>query len=308
MVPGAAVDSALSSTSPASNAGVAAARFPAAVFGSPLQEASTLTRTQPPTQSRRERRAAARLEPRQPRTRARRPAPRPAWQSPLAIVTFVAVVVGAVIIFFGLPKNEPPGELIVPAMAYTDELTNGEVVGSPDAPVVMEVYSDFQCPACKLFVTDQLSGLVNEFVKPGLLRIEARDVAFLTRGSDESLRLAVGAACAAEQDRYWQFHDIAFYNQGRENQGDHDAAFIARVADAAGVDRAAWDTCIARSDVAAEIQSQTNGATSAGISSTPTLVVNGERFVGVQQYSVLAERIRALAASPSPAASEAPAQ
>jgi len=267
-----------------------------------------LTRPQPPNSSRRERRAAARLEPRQPRGRARRPADRSPWQSPLAIVTVVAVLVAAVIILFGVPRDQPRGELLIPAMPYTADLTDGDVVGSPDAPVVIELYSDFQCPACKQFVTNQLAGLVNDYAKPGILRIEARDIVILDAGgSEESLRLAVGGACAAEQDRYWQYHDIVFYNQGRENRGDHDAAFIASVADAAGVDRAAWDACIARDDVAAAIRNQTSNALSSGIGSTPTLIVNGEKIVGVPQYADLVAKIEALVASPSPDASAGPA-
>jgi protein-disulfide isomerase len=266
-----------------------------------------VTRSQNPPPSRRDRRAAARLEPRQPRARSRRSSARPTWQSPLAIVTVVAVLVGAVIILFGLPKNEPPGELVIPAMAYTDEITDGETLGSADAPVVMQVYSDFQCPACKIFVTNQLAGLVNDFVKPGILRIEAKDLAFIDRnGSEESLRLTIGAACAAEQDRYWQFHDIAFYNQGRENMGDHDAAFIAQVADAAGVDRTRWDDCISRDDLVATVRSQTSEAVAAGIGYTPTLIVNGEKQVGVPQYSDLVATIQELAGSPSPPASASP--
>lgn len=265
-----------------------------------------MTRSQNPPSSRRERRAAARLEPRGPRARARGPQQRPAWQSPLAIITVVAVLVGLVVVLFGLPKDEPPGELVVPAMPYTAELTDGEAVGPADAPVVMEIYSDFQCPACRTFVVNQLAGLVNEFVRPGILRIEARDIVIIDDAdSGESLRLAVGAACAGEQDRYWQFHDIVFANQGRENRGDHDAAFIAQVADLAGVDRAAWDACIARDDLADEIRSRTSSSRAAGIVSTPTLLVNGEKLVGVQPYADLAARIQALA-SPTPAASPTP--
>ena len=43
----------------------------------------------------------------------------------------------------------------------------------------MQLYSDFQCPACKLFVTSQLARLLTDFVVPGTLRIEAQDIAFL---------------------------------------------------------------------------------------------------------------------------------
>jgi protein-disulfide isomerase len=170
--------------------------------------------------------------------------------------------------------------------------------------VVIQLYSDFQCPACKLFVTTQLHRLIDEFVTPGAARIEAMDIAFLGRGQpDESLELAAGAACATEQDRYWQYHDLVFWNQGRENHGDHSPAFIGRVADAAGIDRAEWDACVARNDVRGPITSRTQAAMGNGVSSTPTLIVNGQALVGVPSYEQLAGLIRSLAGgSPSPEA------
>lgn len=253
--------------------------------------------------SRRERRAQARLErPAGPRQRSSRHVPRPAWQSPVVLVTAAAVVIGIAIIAFARP-SEPPGGagLIGPPTSYATDLVDGEVLGSATAPVVIQLYSDFQCPACKVFVTGQLQRLTSEFVVPGTVRVEARDIAFLGRGSpDESLELAAGAACAAEQDRYWQFHDLVFWNQGRENRGDHDGEFIARVADAAGVDRAAWDACLASSDVRPALEAATTAALAAGVDSTPTLVVNGQPVVGVPDYDRLAELIRKLAAPPSP--------
>jgi protein-disulfide isomerase len=159
-----------------------------------------------------------------------------------------------------------------------------------------------------LFVTDQLHRLIDEFVVPGKVRLEAKDVAFLGRGTpDESLELAAGAACATEQDRYWQFHDLVFWNQGRENQGDHDVAFIGRIAEAAGVDRAEWDACVARSDVRPAIASRTTAAATQGINRTPTLVVNGQAVVGVPSYDQLAGLIRSMAtASPAPNPSTTP--
>jgi protein-disulfide isomerase len=149
-----------------------------------------------------------------------------------------------------------------------------------------------------------LPSLVNDFVRPGTLRIEARDLDFLGRGQpNESRELAAGAACAAQQDRYWQFHDYVFWNQGRENLGDHDAAFIAGVAVAVEVDRAAWDACMAGGDVRPPITAQTSAAVAAGINSTPTLVINGQRIVGLPKYDEVANLIRQLSSSPAPSPS-----
>ena len=265
-----------------------------------------MARTHDTTQTRRDRRAAERRD-RAPRQRSRNVVrQRPAWRSPMVLATGAAILLGAAIIGLALPKGPADDtELQQPHIAYPAGLIAGEKLGSEDAPVVMELYSDFQCPACKLFVTEQLHGLVSEFVSPGILRIEARDIAFLGRGSwDESLQLAIGARCAAEQDAYWTFHDLVFWNQGRENRGDHSEAFIGRIAGAAFLDENAFRACLARPDVRAAITNQTRTAMAAGIQSTPTLMVNGQAVVGVPQYEQLAALIRQLAAPPT--ASPAP--
>jgi protein-disulfide isomerase len=232
---------------------------------------------------------------------------RPAWQSPIAIATAAAVVIGLAIIVFALPKGSSNGDdLQFPITNYADELTEGDVLGLPTAPILIELYSDFQCPACKLFTTERLPRLFNDFVRPGIVRIDSKDIAFLGTGNpDESLELAAGASCAAEQDRYWEFHDLVFWNQGRENRGDHDTAFIQRIADAVALDRPAFDACFARTDVRSTLTAATTQALGAGINSTPTLIVNGQKITGVPAYDDLATLIRQLAGESSPAPSGA---
>lgn len=266
-----------------------------------------MSRTAPTTvERRRDRRAAARLE-RAPRQRRRsRTTARPFWRSPMVLVSVAAVLIGIAIVAVALPKPEPRDELRMPPTAYDAALVNGSVLGSASAPVTIQLYADFQCPACRLFVTTQLPRLTDEFVRPGTVRIETHDIAFLGKGAfDESLELAVGAACAADQGRYWQFHDLVFWNQGRENRGDHDATFIGQVANLAMVDRTAWDACIAGDAPRKAIRSETSKAMGAGVNQTPTLIVNGERVIGVPDYDTLASVIRRQAgetAAPSPAA------
>lgn len=221
----------------------------------------------------------------------------------MALVTAAALLIGLAVVVFALPRDQGTGsDLQFPTITYPTEQIDGERVGAATAPVVIELYADFQCPACQLFATERMPRLLNDYVRTGKVRVEAKDIAFLGTGNpDESLELAAGARCAAEQDRYWTFHDLVFWNQGRENRGDHDTAFIQQVADAARLDRAAFDACFARGDVRAPIKATTSQAAAIGINSTPTLVINGQRLVGVPAYADLASLIdRLVAGSPVP--------
>ena len=270
---------------------------------------TAMARSAAPVVSRRDRRAQARAEhavadSRRPHHRSR-PA---AWRSPIVLTSAGALLVGiALVALAGGFKVGASSEVLPPDTSYVGLTVDGASVGSASAPVVITVYSDFQCPACKLFVTTELPSLLRDFVRPGLVRIESADINILDRGGSESLDLAAGAACAADQNRYWLYHDLVFWNQGRENQGDHDVAFIGRIAEAAGVDRAEWDACVARSDVRPAIASRTTAAATQGINRTPTLVVNGQAVVGVPSYDQLAGLIRSMAtASPAPNPSTTP--
>ena len=74
----------------------------------------------------------------------------------MVLVTVAAVLIGIALILFARPATPVAGELTTPPTVYPAELVHGESLGSTAAPVVIELYSDFQCPACKLFVTTQL--------------------------------------------------------------------------------------------------------------------------------------------------------
>jgi protein-disulfide isomerase len=58
--------------------------------------------------------------------------------------------------------------------------------------------------------------LLDRYVRPGKLRLEFRPVALL---GPDSVRAARAAMAAAEQNRLWQFIDLFYVNQGRENTG-----------------------------------------------------------------------------------------
>lgn len=250
--------------------------------------------------SRRERRRAERAE----RAGRTRPGPtairRSVWRSPLVLITGLAIVAGLAVVAFtalSAPRTVDPNAtgLVEPAFVPPAALADGEALGSDSAPVVLEVYSDFQCPVCGRFAREYLPSLVRDFVEPGQLRIVDHAIDILGRGDpNESLDAATGAICAGEQDRYWDYHAWLFWNQRGENRGAFARDRLYGIAERIGLDLPAWEACFTGGAAADEVRAQTAAAAAAGITSTPTFVIDGEAIVGLPRtYEELAAKIRA---------------
>jgi protein-disulfide isomerase len=224
---------------------------------------------------------------------------RPVWQSPMVIVTVVAAVImvaiiGVLVLTSGQTNGTPSGSLglVRPPDSNLATFADGETLGAADAPVVLEVFSDYQCPVCGVFGRDYIPRLVNEYVEPGLLRIVERSIAILDpAGGRESLDAAAGAACAARQDAHWEYHDYLMWNQVGENRGAFSRERLFGMAERVGLDRDAFASCLDDGAVRSEIEDRTATALGDGINSTPTFLVNGERFVGLLAYDDLAAAI-----------------
>lgn len=80
-------------------------------------------------------------------------------------------------------------------------------LGAVDAPIVMSVFSDFECPYCAKFAVESEPGLVKDYVDAGLLRIEWNDLAI---NGDRAVRSAEAARAAAAQGKFWEFNKILF--------------------------------------------------------------------------------------------------
>ena len=273
---------------------------------------------QRPPATRQERREAARRDQRlaSARTVAVK---KPAWQSPMALITAGAVVVGLVVVVLAsgvLSPKATVGSLLKPlrpAPAGLVNPANPRELGQANAPVTVEIWSDFQCPACGLFATTVERDLVDQYVATGKARVIYRDFAFIDRGAadGESQQAAAAARCAG--DKFWAFHDYLFENQKGENKGTFSAAFLASIADAVGANRSAYDACMANgaADMVAAVKAETAQGTAAGVSQTPTVALNGRLMQGgVVPMTTLGPAIDALlaatSASPPPAASTAP--
>jgi protein-disulfide isomerase len=266
--------------------------------GSPKKPAAT-----PQPQSRRERRAAEREQFRKDVSASTRPW----WRSPMVLLTGGALAIGLVIVAFALLSSSSPtsAALVSPTDPTPESLWDGRAIGPTSAPATLTVYSDFQCPACDTFATKMEPQLVKDYVQTGDLRIVYKDFSFI---GPESFDAAVAARCAGDQGLFWPFHDYLFSNQHGENQGAFSRDRLIQIAQAVGVkDEATFKSCLDTKPPLDATNAETAEGQGLGISSTPTLFLNGEKIVGVPAYTDLAAKIDAIVAgSPAPSGSSAP--
>ena len=143
----------------------------------------------------------------------------------------------------------------------------------------VEVWSDFQCPACKYFATQPRARSSTSTSRRARRSFLYRDYAFIDKGADggESHQAAAAARCAGDQGKFWPYHDYLFENQGGENKGTFSAAFLGAIADKVGLDRPKYDACMANgaSDKVALVKAETKAGSDLKVNQTPTVSVNG---------------------------------
>lgn len=255
------------------------------------------------TGSRRARRQAE-LDARRDSRRARQAPPRRApWQSPMVLFTLAALVIGAVVLavaFFSRPPAETAShEITSPAQVVPAGLADGRTLGKADAKVTIEIWSDFQCPACRTLAVEVEPSIISAYVVSGTARLVYRDAAFQgVRGDpnyDESVYAGAAARCAADQGRFWQMHDWLFANWAGENKGAFHAERLSSIASHAGLNAETYNSCMAAGTMQSAVKAETAQGVAAGVNSTPTLYINGQRFTGTPSIAQLSQMIEAAA-------------
>ena len=181
--------------------------------------------------------------------------------------------------------------------------TEGMRIGRADAKVVLTYWADYQCPFCARFAQSVLPQLASR-IADGTLAIEHRDYAFL---GEESIAAAVAVRCAGRDGRYWPMHDGVYAAQQGENQGAFVRQRLEQIAASVGIDATSFAACLDERPVLVDVLADTADGIRSGVASTPTIDVNGTRFLGVSDVAALLRVIDAAAAGASPAPTVTPA-
>ena len=225
----------------------------------------------------------------------------------MVLFTGAALVIGLAVVIFALlgQPATPSEQLQAPLAEVPVGLADGRALGSAQAPVTVDVWSDFQCPGCRQLATRVEPPLIVQFVKTGQARLVYHDAAFqganVGAAYDESVESAAAARCGGDQGKFWQMHDWIFANWNGENLGAFRAERLRAIAEAAGLDMTSYDSCMAVGDKQAAVRNETSQALSNGVNQTPTLFINGIAFTGQTSVPAIGDAIVAAAGGATPA-------
>jgi protein-disulfide isomerase len=218
------------------------------------------------------------------------------------LITIGLIVLGAALVVFAViwQPLSTVGEIItVTPMALPE--ADGLSLGDPNAPVTIDVFEDFQCPACKSFTENIEPLIIQNLVASGQARYVYHNYPFLDgdgAGSiGESDQAANASMCASEQDKFWEMHSALYANWNGENQGAFNNRRLQAIAESIGLDMDSFNSCFNSNKYEAEIQADFDLGKDMGVSGTPTVFVNGNRVGApgrVASYQEIADAVNAI--------------
>ena len=158
-------------------------------------------------------------------------------------------------------------------------------IGPENAPVTLVEFADFECPHCREF-SDDFPAIQQKFPQ---VRLVYKDLP-LSDIHPWAETAAIGARCAFVQSpaAFWKMHDAIFKNQDNITPGNAWEELNGFARDE-GLDADAFKICMSSADARSAIDANRTDAATLGVSTTPTVYVNGRPVVGgdpgtVDQY------------------------
>lgn len=193
----------------------------------------------------------------------------------IALLIVVGIVLGVVLIG-GSDSGSSTTASKLPDAADVQQLfagipQNGNVLGKPSAPVTVIEYIDLQCPFCRQFETEAMPTILENYVRKGKAKVEARVISIIGPDSQTGREAALAAA---KQNKMFNFNQLLYDNQGTENTGWLDDTVISSAAASIpGLDASRLQSDRGSQSVKQELAKIDSQADTAGVRGTPTIYV-----------------------------------
>ncbi|MGC0274795.1 DsbA family protein [Pseudactinotalea sp. Z1739] len=192
----------------------------------------------------------------------------------------------------------PPARVEGPEQPETEGVERRDAdellaAGPADAPVVLVVFSDYQCPFCAQWSAETLPVMM-EYVDAGDLRIEWRDVNVF---GEESERAARASYAAALQGGFWEYHEALFPDGQIRSHRELSEDGLTELAVEEGLDEEQFTADLNAPETAEEIDRNAQLGLDLGAYSTPTFILDGQPIIGAQPTEVFTDAVEAALAA-----------
>lgn len=199
------------------------------------------------------------------------------------IIVVALIVLGALLFLAALSVQRsiaptPTSPDIIPITSGIHPNAQGTAMGDPNAPVKIDVWEDFQCPACTSYSFIVETKIAEEYVATGVVYYVFHQYPFIDdlAPTAESDQAANASMCASEQGRFWDYHDILYTNWDGENEGAFTDERLITMAEILGLDMDAFEACFAENTYKAQIEQDLKDGKERGVNGTPSVFVNGK--------------------------------
>lgn len=176
-------------------------------------------------------------------------------------------------------KSNVVVELAPPSASVEVSNEAGEE-GRSDAPVQVVEFADYQCPYCQK-VNPDLNKLVQEYA--GKVSVRYKDFPLPMHPMAE--KAAEAARCAAEQGKFWEYHNVLFKDKKLE------VSDLKQEAKTLHLEEDKFDQCLDSGREAASVEKDRQEGVKLGLSGTPSFFINGHFFSGAVDYATLQQMV-----------------
>ncbi|WCF11529.1 DsbA family protein (plasmid) [Paenibacillus thiaminolyticus] len=206
-------------------------------------------------------------------------------KSGIGIYIFLALIIVLIIVLGFLNKMTDPlqglpnyteikGNFDVQEIQYDKQ----PLLGETSAPVKVVMFSDFKCPACKIWSEKFMDGLIRDYVDSGKIQLYFMNYAFIDR--DSILAASAGEAIAKQSNEaFWKFYHLMYENQGDETKVWATQKFLLKLVEAnmPEIDFELFKKDLEEGTYLFDVKEDFKTGGYFGVNGTPTFFVNGEK-------------------------------
>jgi protein-disulfide isomerase len=186
-------------------------------------------------------------------------------------IASIIIIIGIIVSVYAIDGMSMNSEISAESKVNLEKIRQiSHTLGSNNAPITIIEFGDYQCPFCGEWYENVSPALNQKYIQTNQVQLIFVDYPFL---GPDSYPAAHASFCAEEQEKYWEFHEMVFVNQGNTNDGWASSDKIRGFASEIYLDMNQYDQCMESTEFKQKIDENLQVGREHGVSQTPTFIV-----------------------------------